>query len=166
MVSSGETTLIARAAAWMGRGRAVSAPTQTPPPMAQSYLLSDWLSGPGNALLSSPILKPPPAPPHPIPQRSQISPRLPLTFPVLSVRRNCHLPFPPQAGAPWGPSSAMQMWPFPLVPPPSPFLYILAPLWLRIREGQPLPRGYLTHPRVKGPTPACSEVPGVGTGDS
>lgn len=167
MVASGETTLIARAAAWMGRGRAVSAPTHintTPNGSELPFVrLAFWTR-------QRPSLQPHsqtsscPTPSHPteIPDLSQVAPHLSCS----ECEKELSSPLPTPSGSSLGPKLCHTNVALPSCAPPSPFLDSLAPLWLRIREGQPLPRGYLTHPRVKGPTPACSEVPGVGTGDS
>lgn len=111
----------------------------------RSEHLSDWLPGPGEASLSSPILKPP-APPHLFPQRSQTSPRVPLTCPILSPEKGLSPPIFPAPTPSWGSLGATLFHrnvAFPSCAPPSLSLDTLAPSGLRIRDGTATPPGPL-----------------------
>lgn len=121
MVSSGEATLIARAAAWMGRGRAVSAPTQintTPNGSELPFVrLAFWTR-------QHPSLQPHsqtsscPTPSHPtaIPDLSQVAPHLSCS----ECEKEQSSPLPTPSGGSLGPKLCHTNVALPSCAPPIP----------------------------------------------
>lgn len=121
MVSSGEATLIARAAAWMGRGRAVSAPTQintTPNGSELPFVrLAFWTR-------QRPSLQPHsqtsscPTPSHPteIPDLSQVAPHLSCS----ECEKEQSSPLPTPSGGSLGPKLCHTNVALPSCAPPHP----------------------------------------------
>lgn len=163
MVSGGETALIARAAAWgAGEGHEGSDTYKhwPQPPPAQSCRLSNWLSGPAEAFLSSPILRP-------CTPSSDLSPQLLLILLVLSPENELPspCPFPPPAGLSGDEALPYKFAPSLCVSPPPPWTLGL-PCG---KESERDRHNLRTIQHISGArvlNPACSEALGLETGTS